>query len=72
MKNKVYCNNCKYYSCVPFMNVGDYDPMLMIDYAVEGFCKKAKKSTSDKKYPNKLNGFNKCEFYERKWWKFWK
>ena len=62
-QDKTYCNNCKHY-----WPGSDMD-------CIEGICRKVHEFIRDlngkisPEYPNKKN---KCEFYERKWWKFWK
>jgi len=68
-KNKVYCENCKY-----FYRSGGIVP----SHCKHKVCEKIidtpitreqyNKTPKDKDYPNK---YNCCFYYKRKWWKFW-
>ncbi len=60
---KVYCCNCKWYEdwiiqCKHPMNFTYKDHFF-------GISKERKSS------PAIMNQKNNCEFYKRKWWKFW-
>ena len=64
--HKVYCKNCKYY--IPFWN--NYTTEVCGSES-EFYSNAIGDECVDARYCKAINKNYDCEYYERKWWKFW-
>ena len=65
MKRKVYCNDCKYFY------VSDWDAECESPHNLKDVDTPVSVVTRHRSDYKRLNQFNNCTYYKRKWWKFW-